>query len=318
MTLTMEMLDELYSQDGGNRFDLNRASSLSPKNFNQWAIVGDGSFVPSPESTKILNPGLYEPYYAERYAQWGFMKLDMTTDELFELPTREIEMILTDLKEFWKKGDVYAKYKLMHKRGILLYGDPGCGKSGILQLCMKHIIEELSGIVVNLKDEETVRGYMEVVGKLREIEPNRPIIVIIEDIDAIGGENNYITSQLLNMLDGIKQIENVVYIATTNYPEKLAERFTNRPSRFDRRFYIAPPSSEVRMSYLRNKMPENSSYDFPRWVKDTEGLSLSHLKELFISVVVLGNQYEETIYHLKDLKKIPRGKNQGSIGFGRS
>lgn len=317
--LTLEMLDQLYLQDEkmSNKMLMPRVGENQIKNFTQWSIIGDGSFIATPETTKTLEAGLYEPFYVERAQQWGFLKLAINTDELFELPTKEIQIILNDLKEFWRKKEVYKQFKLMHKRGVLLFGDPGCGKSGILQLCMKHIIDDLSGLVINLKDEETVRGYIETVPKLRQIEPSRPIIVIIEDIDAVGGENNFITSQLLNMLDGIKQIENVVYIATTNYPEKLAERFTNRPSRFDRRFYIAPPSSEVRLSYLNNKLPNNTEYDFKKWVKDTEGLSLSHLKELFISVVVLGNPYDETIAHLLDLKKAPRNKNQSSIGFGR-
>lgn len=311
---TIEIMNELYEEDILNQ---NRNNSDPNKNFTQWSIVGDGSFVPAPETIKSLQPGLYEPYYIDRQGQWGLMNQTINTDELFELPTKEIQVILNDLKEFWKKGEIYKKYKLMHKRGILLYGDPGCGKSGILQLCMKHIIQELSGIVINLKDEETIRGYMEVVPKLRQIEPNRPLIVIIEDIDAVGGDNNWITSQLLNMLDGVKQIENVVYIATTNYPEKLAERFTNRPSRFDRRYYIAPPTSDVRMSYLKNKIGENPQYDLELWVKETDGMSLSHLKELFISVFLLDNTYEESINHLKELKKPPRGKGQKTIGFGR-
>ena len=248
--------------------------------------------------------------------EWGLRRQRINTDELYELPTKEIAVILSDLKSFWKKKDVYKKYKLIHKRGILLYGDPGCGKSGILQLCMKHIINDLSGLVINLKDDESVRGYMDLIPKLRQIEPERPLVVIIEDIDAIAGDSNYVTSQLLNLLDGVKQIENVVYIATTNYPEKLAERITNRPSRFDRRYYVSPPTKEVRMSYLKNKIGDDSDIDFDKWVKDTEGMSMSHLKELFISVFLLDNKYEDAIDHLRELKKSPRIKKQKTLGFG--
>lgn len=308
---TIETIQEIYLEES-----LRQDDNQNDKNFTQWSIVGDGSFVPAPETTKILNPGLYEPVYNDRQGQWGLAKLEMNSDELFELPTKEIQLILSDLKQFWKKREIYSKYKLIHKRGVLLYGDPGCGKSGILQMCMKHIIEELSGLVINLKDEETIRGYMNLVTRLRQIEPERPLIVIIEDIDAVGGDNNWITSQLLNMLDGIKQIENVVYVATTNYPERLAERFTNRPSRFDRRYYIAPPSSEVRTAYLQNKIGKDTKHNIKQWVKDTDGMSLSHLKELFISVFLLDNSYEETISHLRDLKKTPRSKGQKTIGFG--
>jgi hypothetical protein len=284
--------------------------------FYQWSINGDGTFMPSPETTKELSPGLYDPHYSNRMGEWGLRRQRINTDELYELPTKEISVILSDLKSFWKKKDVYKKYKLMHKRGILLYGDPGCGKSGILQLCMKHIINDLAGLVINLKDDESVRGYIDLIPKLRQIEPERPLVVIIEDIDAIAGDSNYVTSQLLNLLDGVKQIENVVYIATTNYPEKLAERITNRPSRFDRRYYVAPPTKEVRMSYLKNKIGEGTDVDFETWVKDTDGMSMSHLKELFISVFLLDNKYEDAIDHLRELKKSPRNKKQKTLGFG--
>ena len=250
-------------------------------------------------------------------SDWAFMRHSLNTDELYELPTEEIDEILNDVKKFWKKAEIYSQYKLMHKRGILLYGDPGCGKSGILQLCMKHIIDELQGIVINIKDEDSIKSYAESIPKLRQIEPSRPLVVVIEDIDSIAGESSYSTSVLLNILDGIKQIENVVYIATTNYPEKLEERISNRPSRFDRRYYISPPSADVRKAYLLKKIGQSElNFDIDQWVEDTEGLSMSHLKELFISVVVLDNDYDSAINHLKGLKKAPKNKSRKELGFG--
>lgn len=284
------------------------------KSFTQWNIVGDGSFIPSRETVSRLEAGLYEAAWNSQAQDYAFMRQAINTDELYELPTKEIQEILKDIKSFWNKADLYKKYRLMHKRGILLYGDPGCGKSGILQLCMMNIIKDLSGIVINLKDEDSVKAYVETISKFRQIEPERPLIVIIEDIDGMAGDNNYVNSILLNVLDGVKQIENVVYIATTNYPEKLAERITNRPSRFDRRYYIAPPTNEVRKSYLQNKC-KGLDIDIDKWVKDTEGMSMSHLKELFISVILLDVKYQDAIDHLQGLKKSPRGKGQKSIGF---
>jgi hypothetical protein len=43
---------------------------------------------------------------------------------------------------------------------------------------------------------------------------------------------------------------------------------------------------------------------------------MSHLKELFISVVLLDNKYENAIEHLKGMKKTPKGKKQKEVGFG--
>jgi AAA+ superfamily predicted ATPase len=314
LDIEIDMSDYPVDQDESSSYSEGGEKKMD---FAQWSVMGDGSYIAAPKAEKQLPAGLYEFEWNNRANEWCVMKQAINTDELYELPTEEIGEILTDIKSFWKKAELYRSYKLMHKRGILLYGDPGCGKSGILQLCMMHIIKELSGVVINIKNEDSIKAYVEMVPKLRQIEPDRPLVVIIEDIDSVAGDSNYSTSVLLNILDGIKQIENVVYIATTNYPEKLEERITNRPSRFDRRYYVAPPSREVRKSYLENKIGDNKiEIDIEKWLDDTEDLSMSHLKELFISVVLLDNKYENAIEHLKGMKKTPRGKKQKEVGFG--
>lgn len=90
----------------------------------------------------------------------------------------------------------------------------------------------------------------------RVIEPNRPILCIIEDIDGLV-EDSYYETALLNILDGIGQMENTIYLGTTNFPEKLKERILNRPSRFDRRYEIKQPNDELREYYFRKKLTED-------------------------------------------------------------
>ena len=51
------------------------------------------------------------------------------------------------------------------------------------------------------------------------------------------------------------------------------------------------------------------------WIKRTEGMSLSHLKEVVISVIVMGRTFEETIDNLEGLKKTPTIKGSSSMGF---
>ena len=143
--------------------------------------------------------------------------------------------------------------------------------------------------------------------------------MLLEDIDSIAGENRYSTSRLLNILDGVKQIENVVYIATTNYPEKLQERITNRPSRFDRRYKVELPSDEIRKSYIVNKLNDEdlATININEWVKKTKGMSLSHLKEVVISTIIMGRDFDETIDNLEGMKKTPTVKDKKEVGFGK-
>jgi SpoVK/Ycf46/Vps4 family AAA+-type ATPase len=160
---------------------------------------------------------------------------------------------------------------------------------------------------------------MEFITTFRKIEAHRPLIVLLEDIDSIAGENSHSTSRLLNILDGVKQIEDVVYIATTNYPEKLQDRITNRPSRFDRRYKVELPNKDIRRAYILHKLTENDlkNVDVDMWVERTEGMSLSHLKEVVISTIVMGREFEEVMDNLEGLKKAPSIKGSGRVGFGK-
>ena len=199
-----------------------------------------------------------------------------------------------------------------------MYGEPGCGKSGIIQLIAKQLIEN-DGIILNVKDHDDVEYFIDFISTFRKIEPNRPLIVLLEDIDSIAGDSNHQTSKLLNILDGVKQIEDVVYIATTNYPEKLQERITNRPSRFDRRYQVELPNKEIREAYIRHKLTEEdmTNVNIQEWVERTEGMSLSHLKEVVISTIVMGREFEEVMGNLEGLKRAPTIKGSGRVGFGK-
>jgi len=282
-----------------------------------WRPLPDDEYCPAHTTIRKVPSGLYEPTFNPIVSQITLKNLPFTTDELYKLPSVEIQEILSDIQKFWDSKELYQSYRFVHKRGILLYGEPGCGKSGIIQLCVKQIIE-LGGLVINIKDEDTVDRFIDFMPQFRSIEPDRPIVVILEDLESIAGEGKYATSQLLNILDGVKQIENVVYIATTNYPEKLEERISNRPSRFDRRYQVEMPNSEIREAYLRAKLGKKvEEINLISWIKRTEDMSLSHLKELVISVFVLDKTFDDAIALLEGLKVKPRVKksSEKSIGF---
>ena len=307
-------IDELENYGTDAEHEIGARAS---ENHTCWSPLKGDEFVPAFPTIEKVPSGLYEIHWNSSLQTYALKKQSMHVDELYELPSEEIKSILEDIESFWKRREIYQKYNFVHKRGILLYGEPGCGKSGIIQLCVKHIIEQMNGIVINVKDEDDVRNFGEFIQTFRKVEPNRPLIVILEDIDSLAGEDQYSTTRLLNILDGIKQVENIVYIATTNYPEKLQERITNRPSRFDRRYQVELPSDEIRQAYIKSKLTEDdlNKIDLADWLEYTKGMSLSHLKELVISVIVMGKDFEDAITHLTGLKEKPVIKKNGKLGF---
>src|SRR5437764_11862512 len=153
----------------------------------------------------------------------------------------------------------------------------------------------------------------------RKIEPERPLVCMFDDIDAIIELHG--DSELLQWLDGSHQINKVINIATTNYPERLDRRIVSRPRRFDRIIKIEAPSAGIRETYFRKKLPDLAANgQLAHWVDLTDGLSFAALAELVISVACLGNQLEDTVTLLRGLDDHqPHSKEfdrPGAMGFG--
>lgn len=321
-----EDLDEYDTPIFGFKYQKTNDDNMSKKlGFNCWSEMSKGDYYPSLPTTNELPAGLYEIAYDHNRSSYFLKEHKMRTDELFTLPFKECDAILNDITTFWSRKENYKRYNFLHKRGILLYGAPGNGKSSIINLLIKDIVENRNGVVINIKNEDHVRWYSDFISDFRNIEPERPIIVILEDLDSIVAESSRSVSQVLNLLDGVKQVENIVYLATTNYPEKLEERVKNRPSRFDRRYELSLPDADVRRAYLQAKLKEEDiqGIDLNKWVKDTEGLSLSHLKDLVVSVIVMGFEYEDTLKKYKEMAKdihsaTFKGNKKESIGFNKA
>jgi ATP-dependent 26S proteasome regulatory subunit len=184
----------------------------------------------------------------------------------------------------------------------MLWGPPGSGKTVLCQQLSSQIVNN-GGISVYLSEPRFTAEGLRV---LRLIEPKRPIVVMIEDIDAIVERNG--ESNLLALLDGELQIDNVVFVATTNYPEKLDKRLVNRPSRFDEIIKIGMPSPAARAQYLSYKVPrladpENAD-ELQQWVDGTKEFSIAHLREAIISVECLGNELNKVINRLVKMNNI--------------
>ena len=297
-------------------------NTINTESYTQWSTYKQGKFVPCFNTVPTVPSGVYE-MKADQTLGFHIEKQEHRSDELIELPIPEIQEILRDIDSFWKREDMFKKYGYTFKRGILLYGPPGNGKTMIIQSLCQKLIEDMDGIVFNLRDHNDIELYLEYAGPvLRCIEKDRPIIVILEDVDNIIDGSRSTLTGVLNMLDGIKQINKVVYIGTTNYPELLEERISNRPSRFDRRYKIGLPNGKVRKSYISQKLKKDDldKINIKDWVDKTKGFSLAAIKELIISVIILGISLDEAVERLREMKnKIEstneRNQNQKKLGF---
>jgi chaperone BCS1 len=159
------------------------------------------------------------------------------------------EKILNDVQDFVKSSKYYSDRGIPYRRGYLLYGPPGSGKSSFIQALAGELGYNIC--LLSLND----RGLSD--DRLSVLMANTPprSIVLLEDVDAafVNRSNqersyNVTFSGLLNMLDGVASSEERIMFLTTNHIEKLDAALI-RPGRVDVQMYIgnATPYQQKKM-----------------------------------------------------------------------
>jgi DNA polymerase III delta prime subunit len=231
---------------------------------------------------QTLDAGFYD---VENMGPMGYGLRPKVTvsDELIDIPGTIADDIFVDIDKFLQTKEAYAEYSLTHKRGYLFYGPPGSGKTSLGLMLARRFIDKADGIVMYCGD---TGAFFNGVSIMRDVEPGRPSMYLIEEADAI--VNN---THCLSILDGELSIQGAVFVAMTNYRNKLPPRINNRPGRFDRVELVSCPPEPVQLEYLRRvEARGGKNPDAPqRIVEGLRGLSISmaHLREAFISHVLM-------------------------------
>lgn len=276
-------------------------SEKQMQNHRMWAVFGGRNYHAIDTAVEAFPAGQYTIDHNDSVGVF-FRNEVINLDELMILPDSKSEQVIQEIKRFWSLENNFRSFGFLWKRGVMLWGPPGSGKTSTLQIISKDIVD-LDGISIYIDDPNLAASGLKII---REVEPTRPIVIMLEDIDSIIDE--YGESSLLALMDGELQIDNVVFVATTNYPERLDKRFINRPSRFDIVKKIGMPSKAARTVYLKTKnkrlaAPEGKA-ELASWVNSTKRFSIAHLKELIISVEVFGQPLNDAIVRLKKMGEV--------------
>ena len=262
---------------------------------SRWA--GAGSMLWGADQTYDRLPaGFYGLGYADGIGPI-LKRLGVATDQLVSLPDVAIKSLLAEFSVFWARKAEFEKRGFIHKRGFLLWGPPGAGKTSAVAQMTRRLIADHDGIVLQIGNPECAQDGLRMI---RRIEPERPIVCVMEDIDSL--IHRYDEAEYLALLDGEAQVDNVCFLATTNYPERLDRRIIDRPSRFDTIMFVGMPSAEARDIYLRHRAPDLTDRERAEWVRLSDGFSVAHLKEMIVAVKCIGQALGEVVERLGKMR----------------
>lgn len=175
------------------------------------------------------------------------------------------------------------------KRGILMHGKPGTGKT----LSAMYLAAQMPGRTVLVLTGDAVGSIETACALARLLEP---ATVILEDADLIGTERdhqsvgaNALLFELLNQMDGLGEDADILFVLTTNRPDFLEPALAARPGRIDLAIEVPLPDEGCRRRlidlYARGLKLELSESD--EWVRRTKGVSAAFIRELLRKAAVL-------------------------------
>ena len=254
------------------------------------------------EKPASLPGGVYSYERADHVIPDRLEPMEVRDDSYLRLPG-VYESLASDIDHFTKGESIYRKLGFQYRRGILLYGPPGNGKTSLIREILRAQIPNDS--LVFFMDRIPSRHFIRVI---RETLFDRLKVIIFEEMAAT--LKNSDLDHALAFLDGEISLDRCLILATTNYPERLPGNIVDRPSRFDRLYRISDPNEECRSILLRaylGRPAERSEID------STKGLSTAGLRECRLLVRLKNLSLHEASLQLKRHKEIVK-REFGVIG----
>lgn len=219
-----------------------------------------------------------ELYSAVHSAKWEDVILDPTMKQ----------NLIHDVCTFFDSRNTYQEYSVPWKRGVILHGIPGCGKTMSIKALMNDMsARDIASLYV--KSFDGCQGRKRCIRDIfQHARTMAPCLLIFEDLDSLVQDE--LRSYFLNEIDGLENNHGILMIGSTNHIERLDPSISKRPSRFDRKYHFKLPNEHERFLYCQHwqrKFSGTGKIDFDdemcRTVVDlTGGYTFAYMNELFV------------------------------------
>ncbi|MCJ1392178.1 hypothetical protein MMC18_005045 [Xylographa bjoerkii] len=224
-----------------------------------------------------------ELYQGVQGSDWKDVILDEATKRL----------LIKDIEGFFDARDTYKRFGIPWKRGIILHGPPGNGKTISIKAIMKSLgLRPTPVPSLYVKSFSSCQGTEQAISQIfQKARQSAPCFLVLEDLDSLVTDK--IRSYFLNEVDGLSSNEGILILGSTNHLDKLDPAIVKRPSRFDRKYPFRPPGEPERAAYAaywKGKLadvPEidMSDSDCAAIAGSTEGFTFAYLKEAIMATL---------------------------------
>jgi len=252
--------------------------------WKDWLIVNraDVAMVLNRLSTMLANP-------PKQLIVIGGKDIPLSPEEFgwdsLVLEPEVVQFVKNDFDFFLQRESWFRRFRLPFRRGYLLYGPPGNGKTSVARAMASH--PNLRAFSIDFSNEEL---HNDALTELFEAASHAaPSLVIFEDLERLYGNEDEgqnrtrITLQhLLNCLDGLGSKDGTIVVATANKPETLGPAILRRPGRFDRVVQLALPSLKLRCEYITKLSTNLEPLIVQAAAAESAGFSFAQLREAYI------------------------------------
>jgi len=212
-----------------------------------------------------------------------FLRLDNISWDDVILSDGVDRVIKSNVNDLFALRDKLKKFELSVKRGVILHGPPGTGKTKIVKCLAKDA--DYSVLYALPSDfSPNSGGIKRICSMAKDL---APCLLIIEDIDWIAQSrskgNGAFVIELMNYLDGIESFGDIITLGTTNCLEELEDAVKNRPGRFDRIIHIGNPTKESRKKMIQRftmKFTIDKLVNIDKLADSLEELTGAHIFDL--------------------------------------
>ncbi len=234
--------------------------------------------------------------FGERSSILRFQQRPHMADDDLILPPSTFEDVRRQVVGVARNRDRLRAAGQHLKRGVLLYGPPGVGKTHTV----RYLISQLVGTTIIELTGETLGGIREACSIARSLQPS---MIVVEDVDLIAQQRDHYSGEtpllftLLNEMDGLADDADVVFLLTTNRADLLEPALASRPGRVDQAVHIDVPDRGARARLIdlyrgRLHLDESGLDDV---LDRTDGVTASFLKELLRRAAVIAADREPDV-----------------------